>query len=144
MNNCCLRMRIVIMVWSVVMMTSCNGKAKPIEPIRETTEASTKPTTDTSSWYGPGDIVQDIFLDKGGNLWFGTNGGEGLFLFNHALGKFTNYTFEEGLCNNQVGSIFQDRDGIMWFGTEDGVCRYDSSATTAGKQAFTRIDIPPH
>ena len=34
--------------------------------------------------------------------------------------SFTNYTADDGLANNHVGSIWEDKDGILWFGNESG------------------------
>jgi len=68
------------------------------------------------------------FVDKAGNIWFGTVGG-GVSRYD---GKsFTNYTTAQGLAGNQVSSIIQDEEGNMWFGTNGGgVSRYDGKRFT--------------
>ena len=99
---------------------------------------------DNEAWYGAGDIVQKILTDKTGNVWFGTSGGEGLVSFNTSSGKFTDYSLDDGPCNTEIGSLFEDRGGIIWIGTNEGVCRFDPTALKAGKQAFTKMDLPQY
>jgi len=66
------------------------------------------------------------FVDKAGNIWFGTIGG-GVSRYD---GKsFTNYTTAQGLAGNQISSIIQDKEGNMWFGTTGGgVSRYNGKS----------------
>ena len=70
--------------------------------------------------------VQTGYVDKNGNLWFGTFGG-GVSRYD---GKsFTNYTNIHGLANNNVMTIFEDKSGNLWFGTwGGGVSRYDGKS----------------
>jgi ligand-binding sensor domain-containing protein len=71
-------------------------------------------------------------LDKDGNLWFSIRG-EGVYRFD---GKsFINFTTEDGLCNNNVGSIIQDRAGNILIGTRNGICKYDANK-------FTKYPVP--
>ena len=57
------------------------------------------------------------YVDKSGNLWFGTYGG-GVSCYN---GKsFVNFTSKDGLAHNVVFSILQDKIGNLWFGTYGG------------------------
>ncbi|MBI1922977.1 hypothetical protein HYR99_01870 [Candidatus Poribacteria bacterium] len=47
-------------------------------------------------------------------------------------GTWRNYTYFDGLANNEVTTLYCDRDGFLWFGTMmGGVCRYD------GERFFT-------
>lgn len=68
-------------------------------------------------------LVNDIFQDKAGNIWFATNGG-GVYCYD---GKTTtNISEKEGLCNNFVQSVSQDNAGNMWFSSRfGGVSKYD-------------------
>ncbi len=61
--------------------------------------------------------VNDICLDKEGSLWVGTYR-HGLFRMKE--GKFTNYTYQDGLSTLAVGSICEVKKGVFWVGMNDG------------------------
>ena len=74
-------------------------------------------------------MVYCIYQDKGGDLWFGTDGA-GVVRYN---GKTTVvYTTEaDGLSSDNVCRIFQDSRGDYWFGTSNGgVSRFDGNTFT--------------
>jgi len=83
------------------------------------------------------DMVRSSFLDKAGNIWFGTNGNRkgGLDYFD---GKtFTNFNETNGLClyendgrcYNGVRCIYEDQAGNVWLGNSFGrLCLYDGSS----------------
>ncbi len=71
-------------------------------------------------------------LDQDGNLWFSISG-EGAYRYDGA--SFTNFTTENGLCSNNVGSIIQDRAGNILLGTSNGICKYDGNN-------FTKYPVP--
>ena len=58
-----------------------------------------------------------LYEDRSGTLWIGTRGG-GLSKYKDS--KFTHYTTQEGLSNDQVYSIFEDKNGLLWIGTLGG------------------------
>jgi len=62
-------------------------------------------------------IVIDIFQDKEGFIWFGTNNG-GVSRFDGKNWK--TYIQKDGLSCNNVHSIFQDDKGNFWFGADGG------------------------
>ncbi|WP_293744561.1 two-component regulator propeller domain-containing protein [uncultured Pedobacter sp.] len=69
--------------------------------------------------------VRSIFEDRNKNLWVGTEGG-GLILFDRIKGKIkSQFSDEEGLCNNSVLNILQDDDGYLWLSTYNGLSRFD-------------------
>ncbi|MEZ4793833.1 MAG: two-component regulator propeller domain-containing protein [Gelidibacter sp.] len=70
--------------------------------------------------------------DKEGNLWFGSRG-NGIFKYNGK--EFTNYTTENGLCDNDISYISEDKEGNLWFGTPKGACKYNGDT-------FSHLDIP--
>ena len=40
-------------------------------------------------------------------------------------GKFTNYTFEDGMTHSGVSCLLESSDGFIWIGTEEGLNRFD-------------------
>lgn len=72
--------------------------------------------------------VWSISEDKGGNIWFGTNG-NGAIKYNGQ--SYTQYTMLDGLTDDAVDCILEDQKGNIWFGTRfGGVNRYDGKAFT--------------
>ncbi len=89
-------------------------------------------------------IVKDILIDKKGNIWFAfvnfgfANGGVArytppLFQLTADSNKtddrhFTNFTTQQGLAYDNIGSITEDKKGNLWFGTiGGGASRYTPS-----------------
>lgn len=79
-------------------------------------------------------VVNCVFQDSRGFLWFGTQNG---------LNKYNGYNFEvytynpvdtNSLSNNWVYSIDEDRQGNLWIGTKGGLNQFDP-----GKSSFRRI-----
>ncbi|MBT5060395.1 MAG: response regulator [Gemmatimonadetes bacterium] len=72
-------------------------------------------------------IIDAIFQDTDGYLWFGTQGG----ISRYDGADFTTYTIDEGLAYNGVSAIAEDSDGVLWFGTwGGGLSRYDGDTFT--------------
>jgi ligand-binding sensor domain-containing protein len=66
-----------------------------------------------------------ILEDKKGNFWFGTIG-SGAYCYD---GKsFKNFSINEGLLNNEVGSIYEDKKGNIWFGVSGGASCFDGKS----------------
>lgn len=67
----------------------------------------------------PGGIVNAIFEDSKGTLWFGSKESGGLSIYQN--GKFHLLTKEkDGLPSNGFQSFTEDREGGVWAGTSDG------------------------
>ena len=62
--------------------------------------------------------ARNIFRDRAGALWIGTDGDGVLRLQG---GNILRLTVRDGLVNNFIRVIAQSRDGSMWFGTDEGV-----------------------
>ena len=77
------------------------------------------------------DKINDLLLDRAGNLWIATQGG--LACFDGRV--FHNFTTADGLPNNRIRCLFEDRKGHLWFGTEGSVAHYDG-------QLFQTIKSP--
>ena len=65
--------------------------------------------------------VNDLLLDRYGNLWIATQ--KGLSYFDGNV--FRNFTSEDGLQNNCIHCLFEDRQGHLWIGTNSGVVHYN-------------------
>ena len=94
------------------------------------------PTSDTGfarwhpeeglTWYGVGEglidnHVNDLLLDRYGNLWIATLGGISCFDGR----SFRTFTIKDGLPSNRIHCLFEDARGHLWFGTDRGVVHYD-------------------
>jgi len=67
-------------------------------------------------------IVNNIFQDSKGYIWFATQGG-GISRFN---GKFfKNYNKSDGLISNDVTFITEDKKGNIWIATSEGVSKFN-------------------
>jgi signal transduction histidine kinase/ligand-binding sensor domain-containing protein len=70
----------------------------------------------------PEDMVRDVYEDRDGTLWVGSQGG--LLRFNPQTETFTLYAHEPGnarsLSHQEISSIYQDRSGRLWVATDGG------------------------
>lgn len=74
------------------------------------------------------DRIVSIVEDKNGNLWFGTDG-FGICRFDGET--FTNFTTEDGLCDNVIHELMADSKGNIWIGTFfGGLSMYDGNKFT--------------
>ncbi len=80
--------------------------------------------------------------DKAGNLWF-SNMGNGIYRYDAVSGKFSHFTKQDGLNDNNCESIYEDKAGNLWFSTENGVCRYDGKSFTniSAKEGLDKFNI---
>ena len=65
--------------------------------------------------------ARNIFRDRSGALWIGTDG-DGLIRIEN--GKILRLTTRDGLVNNFIRVMVQSRDGSMWFGTDEGASHW--------------------
>ena len=94
------------------------------------------PTSDTGfarwhpeeglTWYGVDDglidnDVNDLLLDRHGNLWIATPSGISCF----DGSAFRSFTTEDGLPSNRIHCLSEDERGHLWIGTDRGVAQYD-------------------
>lgn len=65
-------------------------------------------------------VVYGILEDSNANLWLSTD--DGIFLFNTATEKFTQFGIEDGVQSLEFsgGAYFKDSDGFMYFGGING------------------------
>lgn len=104
-------------------------------PLRSGTSSPSEERLDFSSG------VRSILHDRRGNYWFGSHK-EGVARFDGQ--RFTYFTVEQGLSDNQVRTIQEDDSGRVWFGTARGVDRIDGeqiiSHREAAPSAFAFLD----
>jgi ligand-binding sensor domain-containing protein/signal transduction histidine kinase len=70
--------------------------------------------------------VRNVFRDRSGDLWIGTDG-SGAYRLTRA--GTIHYTAPGKLTNNFVRAFLQSRDGAMWIATDEGVSRIDGQAS---------------
>lgn len=73
------------------------------------------------------EYVREVFQDRDGVYWFGTNG-DGLARYDGE--SLTYISLDEGLAGSAIRGILQSPDGAMWFATNRGVSRYASGTFT--------------
>ena len=67
--------------------------------------------------------IYNIYEDKNGLLWIGTN--IGLNKFDRENNKFSSYTEKDGLPNNIINGILEDSSGNLWLSTNKGLSKFD-------------------
>lgn len=71
--------------------------------------------------------IRNIFRDRDGALWIGT---EGKGAYRQAGSKLIQYSTKEGLVNNFIRAFLQGRDGSVWIATDEGVSQWTPAAIT--------------
>lgn len=71
--------------------------------------------------------VRNVFRDRDGALWIGT---EGRGVFRQTGNKLVHYMTKDGLVNNFVRVFLQGRDGSIWIATDEGVSRWTPQGFT--------------
>ena len=69
----------------------------------------------------PDENVNDLLLDRTGNLWCATR--KGICRFDGTAVQ--TFLTGDGLPSNYIRCLFEDREGHIWIGTNSGVARYD-------------------
>jgi ligand-binding sensor domain-containing protein/signal transduction histidine kinase len=64
--------------------------------------------------------VRNVFRDRQGTLWIGTDGSGAYHL---SAGGPVHYSAPDNLANNFVRAFLESRDGAMWIATDEGVSR---------------------
>ena len=71
--------------------------------------------------------IRSMLHDSKGNYWFGSEA-EGVYRFD---GKnYIQFTYKEGLGDNQIRYINEDQAGNVWVGTGRGISRFDGKKFT--------------
>ena len=77
------------------------------------------------------DSIFTLYLDPGGDIWVGTEGG-GLSRWDTSAESFVHYTEETGapagFGRERIRTITRDRGGVLWIGShESGLYRFDET-----------------
>ena len=65
--------------------------------------------------------IRNVFRDRDGALWIGT---EGQGVYRQVGQRLLHYTTESGLVNNFIRAFIESRDGSIWIATDEGVSRW--------------------
>ena len=65
--------------------------------------------------------IRNVFRDREGALWIGT---EGQGVYRQVGQQLFHYTAESGLVNNFIRAFVESRDGSLWIATDEGVSRW--------------------
>jgi ligand-binding sensor domain-containing protein/signal transduction histidine kinase len=71
--------------------------------------------------------IRNVFRDRDGALWIGT---EGRGAYRQVGSRLIQYSTREGLTNNFVRAFLQGRDGSVWIATDEGVNRWRPEGIT--------------
>lgn len=70
----------------------------------------------------PGNAIRDIYKDKNGTMWIGTNKGLAILNDDDTFDVYSNKPNDvNSISNDIVYSIMQDKSGLMWIGTYAGI-----------------------
>lgn len=70
--------------------------------------------------------IRKIMEDKDGNIWFGTSSG----LLKYDGEKYTTFSTEAGLPDEEIWGLAVDSKGLIWVGSVGGVCHFDGKIFT--------------
>jgi len=79
--------------------------------------------------------VHEVFRDKEGRYWLGTN--FGLSVFDGSA--WETHTKENNLTDNEIRAIYQDRSGLIWICTMNGISTFDG---VVWRKYNPDVDIP--
>jgi hypothetical protein len=82
----------------------------------EHTKVISKCISNYNNKIGPSKVINHIAGDSRGNIWFATE----LGVCCYDKKKFTYFTTEQGLSNNNVTCVVEDKSRNIWFGTFGG------------------------
>lgn len=124
----------IIILFSItsIAINSCKGQTKAItesQQIQIPYEAKEKDLQIA-------EYIRNIYQDKEGNLWFGTNG-YGVAHYNGD--SISYYAPDNGFGGGQITGMTEDPQGNIWFATSRGVVLYEWETDEQGKKQFTNF-----
>lgn len=123
--------KILILFFLISSIFSCNSQQTPQAKSPKSSPAKTsfgKPVSkiDQQIW--------QVFQDKKGNYWFGSNG-NGLYHFDGNI--LLQITRDDGLLSNTIRDIQADEKGNIYIGTPEGVSKFDGTYFTTLQVSYS-------
>ncbi|MEM9258235.1 MAG: two-component regulator propeller domain-containing protein [Bacteroidota bacterium] len=121
-----------LLLLTLISFAACNGQEDASSKIQVSKEPPTVPNTPP----GPeiAGYVRNIFQDKNGGYWFGTNG----YGVAHYDGeRVAYYSNAQGFGGQQITGIAEDQEQNIWFATDQGLVKYGWSSDEEGEKRFT-------
>jgi len=100
---------------------------RPSEPIVGPIDTKPDPLIDDKGDVQISMYIREVFQDRDGVYWFGTND-DGLARYDGE--KLTYISVRDGLAGSAIRGILQSPDGALWFATNAGVSRYKDGGFT--------------
>lgn len=125
----------VLLLASFMLFTYCG------EVNTRTTPKLTTPDPDIAVQSNPqiADYIRNIYQDKNGHFWFGTNGYGVAHFDGDSVSYFSN---DQGFGGQQITGIEEDPEKNIWFATDQGIVKYDGSTGKDGAKIFTNYPSP--
>ena len=111
----------------MVTMVSCKAQDESRNIPYVSPTNSIVPYIDRDADAQIGEYIRNIFQDKEGNLWLGTNG-KGVARYDGNEVQYFNQS--NGLSGSQVTDVMQAKDGKIWLTTYGGISVYDGKSFT--------------
>lgn len=118
----------------LIMLSSCNGQVESKSKVESNEPIVLRPTKAEKFkdplFFIDGQLCQhlrEIYQDREGNLWFGTNVYD-LMMYDGDSLKYI--TEKEGFSGGRVTGISEDRTGNIWFATGNGLNKFDGESFT--------------
>lgn len=128
-------LHIIILLYLPATVLCCKGQTQRDNAMatdQQKTEATGMPKIVLPEGASPETMFRCSFMDKDGNLWFGTTGA-GVYKYDgHA---FFRYAEKDGLTSTFVTGISQDTQGKIWIATNDGIFYGNGNS-------FSRLAVP--
>jgi len=125
---------ICLAIFLLIFLISCHSQEKPEKTPNVLFPEEPGALFDKINNPPISEYIRNMYQDKNGNFWFGTNGyGVAHFDGDHV----SYYSLEQGFGGQQITGITEDSEKNIWFSTDRGVVSFDWSSDDAGNKRFT-------
>ncbi len=130
-NNCHLQIFSLILVLGSLL--SCNGQKKANPIVRNTNKSTPSFLPEVQMDNKISEYIRNIYEDRYGGLWFGTNG-DGVAHYDGY--NLSYYSSVNGFIGHQITGITEDSNQNIWFATDKGIIQYKWSEDEEGQRRF--------